>query len=122
MATKFRPYLTQDDLEIILASLKSTGSSPILIHYLSGFQTKTELGLTSPALVTKPTISDRLGLSPEPALSLSQLKEQSYQKWKANSSKCSAQEIARAMMYRYENDLMSPIEEAEYEAKIDRGY
>lgn len=124
MASKVRPYITLPELSIIIASLRQTASSPILLHYLEGFETKTELGIIQPALVTKPTITERLELDypvrapGDMAQSLGSLGEQklaAYNKWISDFAKCSAQEIARASMYRYENDLMTTEEESRYE-------
>jgi hypothetical protein len=120
--TKFRPYLTSQELTLILNCLKQNGSNPGLVHYLSGFQDKITVGKIAPQLVTKPTISDKLGLSTSLTDNLTEQRHSAYLKWKESPSKCSIQELARARMYRYENDLMSTEEESEYELSIDRGY
>lgn len=120
---KFRPYLTTSELDVVIGSLRKTNSSPILIHYLSGFRDKITVGLVSPNLITKPTLTDRLELSgSKVTIDLVQSKQQAYEKWLVSSHTCSIQELARAQMYRYENDLMDAQEESEYEAKIDKGY
>ena len=121
---KFRPYLTTSELDVVITSLRKTNSSPILIHYLSGFRDKITVGLVSPNLITKPTLTDRLELSGSPklAIDLVQSKQQAYEKWLVSSHTCSIQELARAQMYRYENDLMDDEEESDYESKIDKGY
>jgi hypothetical protein len=122
--TKFRPYLTLGELENCINALKETNRNPALIRYLSSFQDKVSVGKIAPQLVTKPTISDKLGLSTSHSIgeSLAEQRLNAYLKWKESPSKCSIQELARARMYRYENDLMSTEEEAEYELSIDRGY
>lgn len=128
---KYRPYFTLRELETLLAATKTVGSSPHLIRYLEGYISKITLEETSPALTLTPkqTLADKLGFGPSPAeslssqgASLSDLKHLSYAKWKISPLKCSAQEIARAQMYRYEHDMMTPDEESEYEKKQDIGY
>jgi hypothetical protein len=121
--TKYRPYLTPSELDIIIDSLKITGSNPYLIHYLSGFKDKIELGLTVPNLTLTPRIGvmERLGLD-EPSLDTISIKpmlvsisrQQAYIKWTNNPASCSASEIEKSQVYRFENDLMSEEEETAY--------
>lgn len=118
MATKYRPYLTPQELETILSSLKQTGSNPTLIHYLSGFQSKIDLGLTKPNMVTKPTMEESLGLGPVPAIPTTVTRESAYKKWTINPQSCTPNEIDMSNIYRYENNLMSPEEESTYESQM----
>ena len=123
--TKFRPYLTSQELTLIINCLKQNGTNPGLVHYLSSFQDKISIGKIAPNLVTKPSIQEKLELGLSPKESTDKLKEQradAYNKWLTSPHKCSIQELARARMYRYENDLMSTEEETEYESTLDRGY
>jgi hypothetical protein len=123
MATKYRPYLTSQELDIVIASLKTSSSNVSLIRYLEDFAHKISRESIKPNLTLAPSLEDKLELaSPAPRVSLAALKVAAYTKWCANPSKCSAQEIARVHMYRYENDLMDSAEEAEYEKKMDIGY
>lgn len=74
--------------------------------------TKAELGITAPAFVAseKQSLEEKLGLI-DPA----SRREIAYKKWSNNPSLCTSQEIADAQLYRYENDMMTPDEENEYE-------
>lgn len=122
--TKFRPYLTVSELETIISSLRTNGENPGLIYYLSGFRDKITVGRMAPQLATKPTLTDKLELSSS-SVSVQNLSEQrlrAYTKWITSPNLCSIQELARARMYRYENDMMTPEEESEYESTLDKGY
>lgn len=125
MATKYRPYFTVEEIDHILSALKQTSSNITLIRYLDDFAHKISRESLKPNLTLKPTLEDRLELDAPRAKSIDSLvalKSQAYQKWLTSPSKCTSSEIARVLMHRYENDLMSPEEEAEYESKIDKGY
>lgn len=125
MATKYRPYLTPQELDIIISSLKTTSSNVSLIRYLEDFAHKISRDSIKPNLTLKPSLEDKLELNAPRARtmdSLIALKSLAYQKWLTNPTKCTSSELARVHMYRYENDLMSPEEETEYESKIDKGY
>jgi len=123
MTIKYRPYLTSAELDTIISALKTQSSNISLIRYLDDFAHKIARDSLKPNLVLKPTISDKLELSGSKVqIDLVSLKKQAYQKWLDHPANCNSQEIARMLMYKYENDLMSPEEEAEYESKLDKGY
>lgn len=125
MATKYRPYLTPQELDIIISSLKTTSSNVSLIRYLEDFAHKISRDSIKPNLTLKPSLEDKLELNAPRARtmdSLIALKSLAYQKWLNNPTKCTSSELARVHMYRYENDLMDATEESEYESKIDKGY
>lgn len=119
--TKYRPYLTPAELEIIILALKTTASNPHLIHYLEGYKGKIDLGINSPNLTLTPRvgIADKLGLGLEdpmiePTSSLSDKRHSAFLKWSQNPTICTPYEIELAYLYRFENDLMSPEEETIY--------
>jgi len=120
--TKYRPYLTPAELEIIITSLKTTASNPHLIHYLEGYKGKIDLGINSPNLTLTPRagIADKLGLGLEgPTAELSQVnlsdkRHSAFLKWSQNPASCTPFEIELAHVYRFENDLMSQEEETIY--------
>ena len=124
MATpKYRPYFTGPELAEVQRALKLVSLNVELIRYLETFSLKIASGIQEPNITLKPTISERLGMSDRlPSLNLSELKLAAYNKWLDSPQKCTPQEIARTLMFRYENDLMSEEEEREYESKIERGY
>ena len=125
MAQKFRPYLTPTELELIISSLATTNPSTPLIRYLKGYQLKIDNGLLSPQITTAPTLEEKLGLdvpstgrlsSQAVTKDLATLKLHAYNKWLDNPAKCTIQELDRSMLYRYENDLLTPEEETSYES------
>lgn len=127
MAQKFRPYFTAPELELVISSLATTSPSSPLIKYLKGYQLKIDNGLLAPQITTSPSVFEKLGLDdPQiPQLSshavskdLATLKLFSYNKWRDSPSKCTIQELERATLYRYENDLLTPEEEASFEASM----
>ena len=118
--TKYRPYLTLPELDIIISSLKISGSNPHLIHYLEGFKAKIDLGITSPnlTLTPRPTLNDRLELGDTGystvSISIETKRANAYTKWLSSPQACTAHEIELTHLYRFENDLMSPEEESIY--------
>ena len=121
--TKYRPYLTLTELDIVISSLKTTCANPHLIHYLEGFKAKIDLGITSPnlTLTPRPTLSDRLELGDTNAsdslsltTNLESKRSNAYTKWLSDPRACTAHEIELTHLYRFENDLMSPEEETIY--------
>lgn len=117
---KFRPYFTSSELLEIISALKEQNKNRNLIHYLEGFAIKIERGILEPSITIQPTIADKLELGSGPTGPtlgdvLKNKKYNSYHKWKLAPHACSANELAHAAMYRYENDLMSEEEERNYE-------
>ena len=118
--TKYRPYLTLPELDIIISSLKISGSNPHLIHYLEGFKSKIDLGITSPnlTLTPRPGVMERLELGDTGdstvSISIETKRSNAYTKWLSSPLKCSPYEIELTHLYRFENDLMSPEEESIY--------
>ena len=118
--TKYRPYLTLPELDIIISSLKISGSNPHLIHYLEGFKSKIDLGITSPnlTLTPRPTLSARLELGDAGDstvnISIETKRSNAYTKWLSSPQRCTPLEIELTHLYRFENDLMSHEEETIY--------
>lgn len=125
---KFRPYLSIPELREIVGALKQVSGNLILISYLESQIYKASSGLNQAQYTPtpRPTIQTKLGFGESPAasltVSLGELKTAAYNKWLSSPVSCTIQELARARMYRYENDLMSPEEESDYESALDRGY
>lgn len=128
---KFRPYLTMQQIRyfIELADADQRSETEHLrlksLRELKLFAAKNDLGLVSPALTTvgRQTVEDKLGLGSNSNdatanLSLTEQREQAYNLWRANPQLCTEYQIKLATLYRYENDLMSPDEEAAYEATL----
>lgn len=118
--TKYRPYLTLPELDIIISSLKTTCSNPHLIHYLEGFKSKIDLGITSPnlTLTPRPGVMERLELGDTGdstvSISIETKRAKAYTKWLSSPQACTPLEIELTHLYRFENDLMSPEEESIY--------
>lgn len=116
MTAKFRPYFSLPELDELLACLKERPSNKLritLIKYLETTKIKAQAGLMTSQYTVKPSIEQRLGFTNEP--SISETKRTAYEKWSDSTKDCTPREIELAMLYRYENDLMSPEEEAKFE-------
>jgi hypothetical protein len=117
---KFRPYFTSSELVEVISALKEQNKNKHLIHYLEGFAIKIERGILEPSITLSPTIENKLELGDTNLGDILKAKKyNSYHKWKLAPNACSPNELAHAKMYRYENDLMSPEEEAEYEKSFN---
>ena len=80
------------------------------------FALKAQLGIVIPAFSSNPkqTLDEKLGLE---ELTPVQKRELAYKKWQGNPLMCSSKEIEMAHLYRYENGMMTDIEEKEYESR-----
>lgn len=115
---KFRPYLTVQQLRYIVQLIEADNRSETealklrTAKELKLFLMKSDLGALTPAVVIaeKQSMTERLGLV-DPVSD----REEAYNLWSRNPMLCTEQQIKQARLYRYENDLMSPEEEAEYE-------
>lgn len=115
---KFRPYLTVQQLRYIVQLIEADNRSETealklrTAKELKLFLIKSDLGALTPAVVIaeKQSMTERLGLV-DPVSD----REEAYNLWSRNPMLCTEQQIKQARLYRYENDLMSPEEEAEYE-------
>jgi hypothetical protein len=120
---KYRPYFTALELTEIITALKSapTPSRVALIRYLEGFALKISHGVISSAHTLEPSMAEKLELDvshTEAINSLQSKRFNAYRKWRDHPAQCTPWEIDQAMVYRYENDLMAPEEESEYEMSM----
>lgn len=121
--TKYRPYLTLPEIEEIIASLSRTSQNMALLKYLKQYHNKISQEFISPNLTIAPRkdfihsleLSPSTSFSPSP-IDYASLKKAAYDKWRINAASCSISELQLSSLYRYENDMMSPEEEKEYEA------
>jgi len=117
---KFRPYLTLQQIKYFIQLAEADNraeTEPLrlrVLRELKLFVAKNDLGLVRPALVVteKKTMEDKLGLG------ATTTREEAYNLWRANPDLCTPQQLQQAKLYRYENDLMSPAEEAQYESEL----
>jgi hypothetical protein len=122
MAIKYRPYLTSSELSEIIRCVKTSSHNKVLISYLESFSLKINHGVISPQISTLPTVAESLGLdspsssSNEFLVSEPRSKLGCFLRWKIQPHLLSPDELSKAHLYRYENDLMTPEEETEYEA------
>lgn len=129
---KYRPSLTISQIRhaIKLAKLESPISqeSVNLVKTLAPFLTKIETESIEPAYVAedKPSILDSLGAEDIFSTPSSRLESKviynkiAYAKYKESPESCTLEEIAAAQEHAYINDLMTPTEEAKYEAEINK--
>jgi hypothetical protein len=126
---KYRPSLTSDDILHIISLAKleqpaiSTASISV-ISKLAPFQAKIENeGLTASNANTELIdIAETVFNSAIKAGHLSKevYWQNCYNKWEDTPTFCSLDEIIGANEHRYLNDLMSPEEAVEFEAKSDK--
>lgn len=119
---KFRPSFTIAEINYILDVVaadnrEATSRLRDNVHkQLQVFSLKARIGAVSASHTSKAaeriSIEDALDDSP------AQRREKSYQLWCMNPALCTPQQISLAKTYRYENNLMSPDEEEEYESSI----
>ena len=120
---KYRPHLTITELEEIERCLKISSQSLSLIKSISLLAIKARSGVITPSYKTTgpsaQSYESRLGFTNESTVkfldSLKDLRKVAWEKYSNSPESCTLQEIARAHMYRYENDLMSSEEEKRYE-------
>lgn len=118
MQEKYRPSLTAQEIQYIIDRCDSdqrdetTGMSVALSSKLQIFALKMKLGLTTSAYVAAPkqSMEEKLGLEDGPAKRLA-----AYSKYSKLPSLCTPQEVALAQTYQYENNMMTPEQENEYE-------
>lgn len=123
LTAKYRPYLTVQQIRYFLGLAESDTRSETealrlrSVRELKLFLTRFDLGALQPASISapRPTVMDKLGLE---VASPAELRESSYELWRMNPELCTSEQLRLAKLYMYENDLMSPEEEAEYEATL----
>lgn len=116
---KYRPYFTLEELELINSELKRGGMYSFngIIRYLDTYILGIKSGLRKENHTLKPTMSDSLGFSKPESTDQPDFVEL-YKQWKINPSTLTITDLEFIQIYRYENNLMSPIEERTYEASL----
>jgi len=117
---KYRPSLAANEIHYIISLCEADKTQPAMAHELLAklklFVAKMKLGIVNPAFSSSSqvhiTLEDQLGFV-DPAAK----RKAAYEKWKVDPYLCNKQEFAMAETYRYENDLMTPEEEEDYEAR-----
>ena len=115
---KFRPYFTSSELLYLIALCKNAPSPRIpLISYLEEFAIKIERGIKTPAITNDPSIESKLGFvdsSPAPGIHMETIVNM-WEMFPNDRKQYSPAQLSQIAEFRYLNDRMSPVEEAEYE-------
>jgi hypothetical protein len=129
--TKLRPYLTIDQIQHLILLLEHDATTTVsnayknkLLASLKLPLAKLSLGISKGAYVTSPreTIASKLDLGLDDSdnqqiLTPVQQREAAYLTWQSNPLLCTSEQIAMAQLYRYENNMMTAQEEAQYESQ-----
>lgn len=122
---KYRPYFSSDEMIEIIHALKENPNAGrlALIRYLEGFNIKIERGIMQPSHELIGTKNQQLAQSlgfdgnkldnPDP--------KSLYQKWQNDPTTVSPEEIKMILQYRWENNLMTDKESADYENQLMMG-
>jgi hypothetical protein len=115
---KYRPYFTIPEMEIISSHLKQGSPDPgklNLIRYFDKFLSDAKAGLRIPNHTLMPSLAQRMELeSPPPESDPRKL----YQSWidcGENFYVFTGEQIRLIQQHRYENDMMTPTEESQFE-------
>ena len=119
---KFRPSLTAGQIEHIIHILSTAGeNSPLnqsCLKALRMFSLKAQHGIVSPSHLAlgRESLESSLGFS----TSHTQVTtvELLYQVWQSHPSTLTQHQLQQVQSYRYQNNLMSPEEEQDYDMKL----
>ena len=126
-SAKYRSYLTFAQLHYFLQLAEADDRSETealrlrSIKDLKLFIAKNDLGAVTPSYIAtgRPTLASRLGLESDTSVETPEERRKlAYDLWCRNPMLVSPDELKLVTLYRYENDLMSPAEETEYEASL----
>jgi hypothetical protein len=119
---KLRPVITAQQLAYLIDLIENDNRSATesirddLFKYLKLFQAKVSIGIVSPSYTVqgKRSIDQMLGEDDTPASK----REKAYHLYIESPHLCTPQQVSLAQLYRYENNLMTPEEEEDYEQNI----
>lgn len=124
---KYRPVLSASHITHIIALCKRDMSAESLrvISILSPFQYKIENESVTPAYTEQPKLTelDKLGFA-EPIETTANLRYSTenvanlYAVWKQSPGSLNLNQLKQVKEFMYENDLMTPAEESEYERSL----
>lgn len=116
---KYRPYFRATQVDELIRCLKISSPDIELLRYLETFRAKISFDAISKTIQTpRATISDRLELSGKMVIiDVGPSKQNCYDRWLAFPEHLTLAELEKAHMHRYENDLMTPEEEADFESR-----
>lgn len=118
---KFRPSLTAGQIEHIIHILSTAGeNSPLnqsCLKSLRMFSLKAQHGIVSPSHLSlgRESLESSLGFTTsEPVTTVELL----YKVWQTHPTTLTPAQLQQVQSYRYQNNLMSPEEEQDYDMKI----
>lgn len=120
---KFRPSLTAGQIEHIIHILSTAGeNSPLnqsCLKSLRMFSLKAQHGIVSPSHLAlgRESLEASLGFSQDAPAKTTTV-ELLYQVWQTHPTTLTPAQLHQVQSYRYQNNLMSPEEEQEYDMKI----
>lgn len=120
---KFRPSLTAGQIEHIIHILSTTGENSALnqscLKSLRMFSLKAQHGIVSPSHLAlgRESLESSLGFTHTKTTTVELL----YQVWQSHPSTLTPAQLHQVQSYRYQNNLMSPEEEQEYDLKLLSG-
>lgn len=123
----FRPYLTLAQIEAIIEKFNADPKHPEangIVKALTVLHFKARMGNISAAHVRTPrqSLEESLGFGPDDTdsdvLQSNSQRHQVYEKYLKAPALCTEDEVKIALTFKYENDLMSPEEEAEFESSL----
>lgn len=117
---KFRPAFTKQEIQYIieLCNLDKrphvTEMAFTIAARLKIFALKADLHIISPAFNSTPkqSLEEKLGMA---FVTPAERRAAAYEKWKHNVALCTDDELRLVGTYMYENGLMTPEQEADYE-------
>jgi len=113
---KYRPYFTLPELKELSQGAKTFSLKRYLDKFISDIEA--EHRVANITLTGRPAIEDKLGFTqnPDPLLTPEML----YHKYRAQSNGVgmTKEERDKALEFGYQNDLLNPQEDAEYEMKL----
>lgn len=120
---KFRPSLTAGQIEHIIHILSTAGENSSLnqscLKSLRMFSLKAQHGIVSPSHLAlgRESLESSLGFT-QAAPAKTTTVELLYQVWQTHPTTLTPAQLQQVQSYRYQNNLMSPEEEQEYDMKI----
>ena len=117
---KFRPAFTKQEIMYLIDLLNRDKRDSVvemaftIASRLKIFALKADLGIVAPAFTAteKQSLAEKLGMESESPASK---RLAAYNKWKEVPSACTDKELELCMTYRYENGLLNPEQEHDYE-------
>ena len=119
--SKFRPAFSKQEILYLidLCGRDKRDSTTELAFTIASrlriFALKADLGIVSPAFTSteRQTLAEKLGMSASG--SPAERRAAAYSKWKENPGFCTESELKLSFTYRFENGLLNPEEERDYE-------